>query len=108
MTPTQQPIISIHPQQKNLLVIAGLSYTRAKDLPTLGEYVVGLLHGDNIGSQYDWDPPEVLQHHQQQQPRLLARGNFADLELKAESTPEVQSWRQDRACFPNRDHVDEI
>jgi hypothetical protein len=105
MTLTQDPLISRHPQYANLSIVGGLSYTRAKDIPVLGQDVLNLIYGEPINLNYGWNPDmEPLHPHQ---PRLLAQGNFEDLELEADRHEDVQSWKK-RASYPEKNYLEEI
>jgi hypothetical protein len=91
MNQSQDPLIAHHPQIENLIVAGAGCYNRAKDLPSLGKNVVKLIKGESINPYYGWNPDKKSPHLDQ--PRLLARGNFMDLERKAEASAAVQSWK---------------
>ncbi|KAH6649910.1 hypothetical protein F5144DRAFT_616946 [Chaetomium tenue] len=56
VTATQDPLIAKHPQLPNLTCVAGGSYNRAKDLPTIGSTVVDVLSGEGVPDRYSWKP----------------------------------------------------
>lgn len=106
MTQSQTPLIARHPQYRNLSIVGGGSYNRAKDLPVLGEEVVKMLADEPLHPSYGWHPSDDLSN--QDQPRLLARGDFGDLEREAEKNPEVRAWRLKRASRIEHDYLEEI
>lgn len=109
MTPTQHPVTTRHPEYENLILDTGFSYTRAKDFPTHGEEVANVIYGTPINPNYGWLPHTESSHQDQlhlDQPRLLARGNFEDLELKAGKDPRVQAWKDNQA--PENNFLEEI
>src|SRR5438552_11576143 len=92
MTQTQNHIISCHPHYDNLFIAGGGSYTHTKDLSILRENVLNLINIDSVKLEYGWDPCIYSLHNDQ--PLLLARGNFKDLERIAEGDTEVQKMKQ--------------
>jgi hypothetical protein len=106
MTLTQEPLISRHPQYGNLSIVGGLSYTRAKDIPVLGQDVLKLICGKPINSNYGWNPGTEPPHLHQ--PRLLAQGNFEELELEAERHVDVKSWKKKHARYAEKNYLEEI
>lgn len=53
VTPTQDWLLTRHPQIENLFIAAGGSFHSYKFLPTVGKYMVNVLHGVSNGSERD-------------------------------------------------------
>jgi hypothetical protein len=106
ITQTQDPLISRHPGYNNLVIAGGGSYTRAKDLPTLGKNVLNAISGDPT-PDYCWNVVGKSALHSDQ-PLLLPKGNFKDLEAAAMNDPEVREWRQERESQINIDYLELI
>ncbi|KAI0388558.1 FAD dependent oxidoreductase [Xylariaceae sp. FL0594] len=93
VTQTQVPLLARHPEYSNLVCAAGGSFNRAKDLPTLGGYIVDLLAEVQIPDQYGWSPGVTLSRSDQ--PRLVGRGDFTVMEKAAE-----QERKEDSLLLP--------
>jgi hypothetical protein len=81
VTATQDPLIAKHPQFPNLTCVAGGSYNRAKDLPTIGGTVVDVLSGKQVPDRYSWEPKMEYSHRDHSD--FVARGDFAVMEAEA-------------------------
>jgi hypothetical protein len=88
-----------------LVIAGGGSYNRAKDLPTLGSTVFQACHGDP-SPEYGWGTRERSTHNDQ--PLLLPRGDFKNLEAAAQNDPEVKSWILRRQERINVDYLEVI
>jgi hypothetical protein len=106
MTQTQDPLISQHPQYDNFVIAGAGCYNRAKDLPSLGENIVKVIKGEPINPYYGWNPDTKPLHHDQ--PLLLSRGNFMDLEREAERSPAVKNWMSRQKSQTKIGYLDEI
>ncbi|EAQ92469.1 predicted protein [Chaetomium globosum CBS 148.51] len=82
VTATQDPLIAKHPQFPNLICVAGGSYNRAKDLPTIGSTVVDVLSGRDVPDRYSWEPEREYSHRDHS--HLVARGDFGAMETEAQ------------------------
>lgn len=80
MTGTQAPLIARHPVIENVILACGGSYTRAKDLPTDGAYVAGLLLGAAGPERFSWNG---LASTEADHPHLVGHADFESLEAQA-------------------------
>jgi hypothetical protein len=75
----------------NFTIGAGGSFTFAKDI-YVGRDVVKVLDGAVL-PKTGWGP--IAASANDNQPLLLPKGNFHDLEIKAEQDPKVRKWKVD-------------
>lgn len=76
ITPTQDFLISEHPECPNLWLATGGSFHAWKFLPTLGKYIVQLLEGklsSDLTERWHWDRPEMHDGKNEQRRMIPAR-----------------------------------
>lgn len=89
VTYDQNPVTGRHPRYGNLLINAGLSYNRAKDLPKDGIRFWQNIHG-GLGTLTTPSGSSRVSNH----PGLVASRDFVDLEREARGDEAVLKWRR--------------
>jgi hypothetical protein len=76
-------------QYSNLIIATGGSFTRAKDLPSIGRTIATIINGVSAPERYRWHPQTPPPY--KDQPHLVGRGNFDCLVKQAEDHHETAS-----------------
>jgi hypothetical protein len=106
ITATQDPIIARHQCYENLFLNGGGGFNRAKDLSTLGETVAKMLRGEEIDHRYGWEG--ITDTGNGDQPLLIARGDFSELDRTASENAAVIEWKQEHAQYRSESFIDQI
>lgn len=97
LTETHDPIVAKHPDLSNLVLAAGGSFNRAKDLPTIGSIVADVLGGKSVHDRYGWQPKLQDSHHDE--PNLLSQGDFTAMEEQAKADMQQRPVVPEQSCL---------
>ena len=94
VTQDQTPLISWHPGHRNLGIAGGASFTRGKDLPTIGETMSNIFFEGHQPVEFGWHSPPIEDKVQHNQRHLFTTAKFEDLENEAAKDEAVQICRE--------------
>jgi hypothetical protein len=94
VTEDQTPLISWHPEHPNLAVALGASFTHAKDFPIAGSTIDEILFQKNPSEEFGWFSTPGKDRIQHNQPLLLTKNLFTDLNDIAAMDEEVRIFME--------------